>query len=80
MDVIITGATGFIGKALCRNLVNARYDVVALSRDPSKGSRSLGSIVKVVEWDGKSAQGWGDYADGAYAIINLTGESISSGR
>ncbi len=80
MKAIITGATGFIGRVLCKNLVEAGYDVVALTRNRSKGRELLGNQVTVVEWDGKSAEGWERDADGADAIVNLAGESISSGR
>ncbi len=80
MKAIITGATGFIGRVLCKNFVEAGYDVVALTRNRSKGRELLGNQVTVVEWDGKSAEGWERDADGADAIVNLAGESISSGR
>ncbi len=32
------------------------------------------------KWDGRSTQGWGHLADGAYAIVNLAGENIAEGR
>jgi uncharacterized protein (TIGR01777 family) len=80
MNVVITGATGFIGRALCKQLVEAGHQVVGLSRNPAKGRELLGDSVTVIGWDGKSAQGWGKHADGARAIVNLAGESIASGR
>lgn len=78
--ILISGATGFIGRVLCRRLVKEGYEVVALSRDPTRGNESLPNQVNIVRWDTKTAEGWDDYADGAYAIINLAGESIASGR
>lgn len=78
--VIISGATGFIGKALCRHLLEAGYDVVGLSRDPDKGKEFLPGEVNFARWDAKSAEGWMDHADGAFAIVNLAGENIASGR
>jgi uncharacterized protein (TIGR01777 family) len=78
--VIVTGATGFIGKALCRHLLEAGYDVVGLSRNPDEGKQFLPGQVNFARWDAKSAEGWMDYADGAYAIVNLAGENIASGR
>ena len=76
--VIITGGSGFIGAPLARQLA-AKYDVVVLSRNPARVS-DLGPGVQVVAWDGRSAQGWGQLADGAWAIINLAGENLSAGR
>jgi len=78
--VIITGASGFIGKALCRYLYENGYVVIALSRNPSKSGKSLGKYVKVVGWNGKSSNEWAHYLDGSYGIINLAGENIGTGR
>ncbi len=78
--IIITGATGFIGKALCFRLLKEGYEVIALSRNLEKAKKILGNDVTVVEWDGRSCRGWQDYANGAYAVVNLAGENIGSGR
>ncbi len=78
--VIVTGATGFIGKALCFRLEKEGYKVVALSRNPEKGQRLFGSQVTVARWDGANASEWMGYAEGAQAIVNLAGENIGSGR
>jgi len=78
--IIVTGATGFIGKALCFRLIEEKYDVVALSRSKEKGEKIFGTDATVVEWDGRSPDVWQDYANGAYAIVNLAGENIGSGR
>ena len=78
--IIVTGATGFIGKVLCFRLIEEKYDVVALSRSKEKGKKIFGTDATVVEWDGKSSEVWQDYANGAYAVVNLAGENIGSGR
>ncbi|NIO49900.1 MAG: TIGR01777 family protein [Candidatus Aminicenantes bacterium] len=78
--IIVTGATGFIGKALCFRLLEENYEVVALSRSKKKGEKIFGADATVVEWDGKSSGIWQDYANGAYAVVNLAGENIGSGR
>lgn len=78
--VIVTGATGFIGKSLCVLLAEEGFEVVVLTRNIAKGKEAFGDQATAAEWDGKSAIGWLDYAEGAYAIINLAGENIASGR
>jgi uncharacterized protein (TIGR01777 family) len=80
MRIVITGGTGFIGRALVRELSRAGHKVVALSRNVEKGRRVLGDAASVVQWNGKSAKGWAEHADAAGAIVNLAGESISPGR
>ena len=77
--IIITGATGFIGNALCKELIGGGYEVFGLSRNREMGKKLLPDEVEVVKWDTKSGQGWADYADGAYAIVNLAGENIAAG-
>jgi uncharacterized protein (TIGR01777 family) len=79
MRVIIAGATGFIGRALCRELQGG-YDVVALSRDAHKASGVVGRYARVVEWDARTAGGWAREVAGAHAVVNLAGENIGAGR
>ena len=75
MRVVIAGATGFIGQALCRELAGD-YEIVALSRDAKKASGILAQYGRVVEWDGRTTSGWAAEASGARAIVNLAGEPI----
>lgn len=74
--VIISGATGLIGRALSEDLIEAGYDVVGLSRDPS-GTWGVPYGVRLVAWDGRSVGTWADEVDGAHAIVNLAGESLA---
>jgi len=74
MRYIITGGSGFIGSRLTESLVTDGHEVVILSRSPARRPASGG--VQVVQWDARTADGWGHLVDGAFAIINLAGESI----
>lgn len=79
-SVIVIGATGFIGKALCAHLAEKGYEIIALSRNPAKGEDILGTKAKVIQWDGQSSRGWLNHAQTALAIVNLAGENLASGR
>ena len=79
MRIIVTGGTGTIGRALCPALVDDGHEVIVLTRNP-QATTGLPEAVRLVGWDGKSAAGWGQLADGAGAIINLAGEGIADGR
>jgi uncharacterized protein (TIGR01777 family) len=79
MRVVVTGATGFIGRTLCREL-STDCEVVALTRDASRAGGVLGGLAQIVEWDSRTAGNWSRYAEGALAIVNLAGESVASGR
>ncbi len=78
--VIITGGTGFIGRPLSQRLVDKGYEVICLTRNASLAKEKWGNRVKFVDWNGRNAVGWGGYAEGASAIINLAGDNIAAGR
>jgi uncharacterized protein (TIGR01777 family) len=76
MRIIITGGTGLIGSALTLNLINDGHEVILLSRS-LKRAKLLPVGTRIAKWDGKSAAGWGNLADGCDAIVNLAGESVA---
>jgi uncharacterized protein (TIGR01777 family) len=78
MRIVITGASGFIGKALCRAL-HKDYELVALSRNPDKAAKSLSGLAAPVRWDTNIPESFQQALDGALAVINLAGENIASG-
>lgn len=78
--VVVTGGTGFIGKALVERLVERGYEVVVLSRNPSRVSAIFGGAARGGPWDGASAERWAQYADGAFGVVNLAGDNIAEGR
>lgn len=74
--VIVTGGTGLIGRPLAAELVRRGHEVVVLSRTPARVA-GLPSGARAVGWDGRTAAGWGELADGAAAIVNLAGATIA---
>ena len=75
--ILVAGGTGFIGSALCGELHAAGYEVVTLSRG---GPGAQAGAIRKVNWDARSPEGWLAEADGAFAIVNLAGNNIGSGR
>ena len=70
---IITGGSGLIGRRLSAELLAAGHEVIILSRNPATARPLPG--VRAVGWDARTAEGWSQLADGAFAIINLAGET-----
>lgn len=75
---MITGATGIIGRRVCRALLARGDQPIALSRDPQRARDALPAGVEIVVWEAPSrtvppAQALAD----ADAIVNLMGEPIS---
>jgi uncharacterized protein len=76
MKIVISGATGFLGRPLAAALALDGHTLVVLSRGssaPPPGTERL------VNWtpDGTTAA-WAAEIDGAGAVINLAGEPIAS--
>jgi uncharacterized protein (TIGR01777 family) len=78
--VIVSGATGFIGSALCRDLAENGYEVAVLIRTRDKAESLFGGTAAIAEWDGETSEGWLDLATGSLAVINLAGENIGARR
>jgi uncharacterized protein len=79
MRIIITGGTGLIGRQLAASLQQDKHEVIVLSRNPDRPT-DLPAGVRVAGWDGRSAAGWGQWADGAGAIVNLAGAGLADSR
>jgi uncharacterized protein len=45
---LVTGGTGLIGSALCKQLINTNHDVTVLSRQPENVARLCGDKVKAI--------------------------------
>jgi uncharacterized protein (TIGR01777 family) len=76
--VVVTGATGFIGRALTLRLLGEGWSVTALARSPASARSVLAGDVDVVDWgDNVAVQRAIDAAD---AIVHLAGESVAGGR
>lgn len=77
MRIVITGGTGLIGRELARKLAADGYEVVILSRSPQKYRGMFGEHIRIAQWNGRSIGEWVKEIDGAEAVVNLAGESIS---
>ncbi len=80
MKIILTGATGFIGKPLALKLSAAGHHLVILTRDPALLPWRVTPKLQVLQWNGQSIGKWSAAFEGADAIINLAGEPIAAKR
>ncbi len=80
MKIVVTGATGFVGRPLCQQLLNEGHSITVLSRDAAKVKGAFGDKVTAAIW-GKSGASEGLAAlENADAVIHLAGESVAGGR
>jgi hypothetical protein len=71
--IVLAGGSGFLGRALARELAALQYEVVILTRAPH--ARTDG--IREAAWDGRHPGDWAAHLEGAAAVINLTGKNIN---
>ena len=71
--IVVTGATGFVGKNLCKALVERGYKIRVLVRSDKDDSyfRSLGSEIYKGDITDPKVADW--LVDGAVGVFNLAG-------
>jgi uncharacterized protein (TIGR01777 family) len=80
MRVFVTGSTGFIGQAIVQGLRERGDEVVALTRDRSKGERLWPSGVEILEGDPCYEGDWQAGLAGCDGVIHLAGERLDAER
>jgi uncharacterized protein (TIGR01777 family) len=80
MRVLISGGTGFVGSFIVKKLIEKKYEVLLLTRNPQKAIERFGKSIKAIEWKNYyevldlSSYGKID------SVINLMGENIGNKR
>jgi uncharacterized protein (TIGR01777 family) len=77
MNILITGATGFVGRRLCEMLHQAGHTVRALSRDSVAAKQRVPHLKEVFPWNPLQELPPLQAFEGCDAVINLAGESIA---
>ena len=75
MNILVTGATGLIGRALCQRLADEGHTVTILSRHPREEVR-----FRAFQWDPLGGPPPREALDGADAVVHLAGEPVAGGR
>lgn len=77
--IVVTGATGPIGRRLCAALRERGHELVIFSRSPERARERLPGAADYVAWSAAEDGPWAEAIDGADAVIHLAGEPISEG-
>jgi hypothetical protein len=82
LRVVLTGATGLIGRRIASVLGDKGVQVVALVRNPHKARALLGSEVLLEPWDFTQPQigHWREHVARADAVLHLAGTPLFSQR
>jgi len=77
MKVLVTGATGFIGRHLCHHLAGEGHALRVVSRSPSRAGEGLPDPVEVTDWGSLTGPSSPGALDGIDAVVNLAGETLA---
>ncbi|MFC1556408.1 TIGR01777 family oxidoreductase [candidate division KSB1 bacterium] len=85
MKVLVAGASGTIGGALCNKLLHEGMAVAALTRSRESSAKILHARTRIVEWNPAEREppeesGWTERCGDIDAVVNLVGEPIAGGR
>ncbi len=80
MRILMTGATGFIGKRLLARLVCEGHSVAALVRSPEEARAGTAYPCQFFEWQGFDSPIPVEALEGVEGVVHLAGENIAGGR
>jgi len=78
--IIITGATGLIGKKLVNALINRGDEVIVFSRDVKKAKSIFPKAKVCVEWNYQHPKNWESKLEDSDAVIHLAGLNLFAKR
>ncbi len=76
-EVLITGATGFVGGALVKHLHAQGIGARALSRRPDAAKEAMPELASAHRWGGADEPLPREAVEGAAAVVHLAGETVS---
>ncbi len=80
MKILVTGATGFVGKVLLKVLQKRGHDIVVLTRNVEAAGSKIPVHCRAHEWDPAASLPPNEALDGVEAVVHLAGENIAGGR
>ena len=80
MKVLVTGATGFVGKKLASELVKRGHTVSILTRDRQSARKRMPVECGIYQWEPELYPPKSDCFEGVDAVIHLAGANIAHGR
>ena len=77
MRVLVTGGTGFVGKALVHELRLRGDHTTVLTRDTEGARKQLPRDVRVAKWNPKRRGAWQDEVGVVDAVVHLAGKPVA---
>lgn len=78
--IIVTGATGLIGKKLCDELIRKGNNVYIFSRDVLSAKKIIPGAAGYVDWDYNKPDLWKHHLEDKDAVVHLAGAGVAGKR
>ena len=78
--ILITGATGSIGRRLVQELTVRGDEVTIFTRNPNNAKKKIANPGKCVKWDYERLNDWRNELNGVDVVIHLAGENLGAKR
>ena len=78
--IVITGATGSIGRILMQKLIARKDEVIIFTRNIEKAKSEIPDAVRYVKWDYQKPDEWKDQLNRVDVVVHLAGVNLSSKR
>ena len=78
--IIITGATGLIGKNISSELIKRGEEVIVFTRNTEDAKTKVPGAIQYVEWNYNKPNEWKGYINDSNAIVHLAGANLFNRR
>jgi uncharacterized protein (TIGR01777 family) len=78
--IIITGATGSIGRNLVKELTTRGDELTVFTQTPQRAGKNLPSVENIIKWDYNSPDEWKEYLNGKDVVVHLAGANLGAKR
>ena len=80
MKILVTGATGLVGRHLLPALAERGHEIIVLTREPGSAGFKLPVVCEVLPWKPVSEIPGRDPLEGIDAVIHLAGAGVADKR
>jgi uncharacterized protein len=78
--ILITGASGSIGRRLIQNLVSRNDEVIVFTQNAQQAQSKLSGVKDIIKWDYNKPAEWKEYLNGVDAVVHLAGANLGAKR